>query len=114
MPHRASREILSHDISNAVIEILDARGRVANLRPLSWTLSTVCETEYEGTHPSGEAHPDAANLCASWAEVLGLQTSSTGDEGFVTWLADLGIMQLSLFAVTDAALYASLFPNDTA
>lgn len=75
-------------------------------------MSGVIETEFEGSHTGGRAHADSSTLCAQWAKVLGLTSDSWPDEGFTTWTGDIGPIRLSLFAITNAKRYASVYPDD--
>jgi hypothetical protein len=108
----ADGDELACAILAAVADVLDERGSEAGLMPLSWVMSGVIETEFEGTHTGGRAHADAAALCAQWAKVLGLTSDAWLHEGFMAWTGGIGPMRLSLFAITNAERYAAVYPDD--
>ena len=103
---------LGRAIADAVTGVLDCRGKAAGLSPLSWTISAVEETEFEGAHRGGEGDAGAELLCIEWAEFLGLREEHGGDEGCRAWAGELGNMRLRLFAIIDMDLYASIYLSD--
>ncbi|ASD21714.1 hypothetical protein B7495_06075 [Cryobacterium sp. LW097] len=108
------QEELALDIAEAVTRVVNERGVAAGLQSLTWTMSSVDETEFEGSHPLGPEHADAAAVCGAWAYFLGLGSAFGANEGFQTWSGQLGDLRLILFAITDANRYAGAYPDVSA
>lgn len=105
---------LSRAISDAVTGAINKFGEPANLPPLKWEVSFTVDTDLEGTHPGGRAHPDSADLCEVWADFLAMTELTLGgaDDGCRMWTGSIVDWQMGLFAITDMNLYRSVYPED--
>ena len=105
---------LSDSIENTIGRMLNDAGVELNLIPLEWRLVADGAIEFEGQHPGGRGDAGAVTACKNWALALGLREPDfSSSDSYRMWSGDVGDWAVSLFAVSDEALYQAEFPEDS-
>ncbi|MHC5797102.1 hypothetical protein ACVXZ4_13180 [Lacisediminihabitans sp. FW035] len=109
---RLNVRAVSESTENTVGRTLNDAGAAVKLTPLEWRLTADGATYFEGQYPGGRSDPSAVTACSDWAIALGLSEDDfSSSDSYRLWSGEVGAWGVSLFAVSDEALYRAEFPD---